>query len=190
MSAVHDQQRRAQPRGRGECCVHQVDQAPDRVDARLLDHQRVAPQRAQHRDVVRSLDMEALAGQCQTGHQPHTQPQRQPRHETPSSSGPTPPVRSGSPRRHRGSGCRSRRSSRRRRPPRPCSRRAGRAARPGTAARRMPQAAAASAASAARPGHSPRSGAAAKAALVVGVGGDAVSRPIRSPAFERRCCSR
>ncbi len=51
------------------------------VDARLLDHQRVAPQRPQHRDIVRGQDMEALAGQCQAGHQPDADPQRHPRRE-------------------------------------------------------------------------------------------------------------
>ena len=81
VGAVHHQQRHSQPRRRSERGIHQIDQTPDRSDARLLDHQRVAPQRPQHRDIVRGQDMEALAGQCQAGHQPDADPQRHPLRE-------------------------------------------------------------------------------------------------------------
>ena len=61
--------------------IHQVDEAIDRVDPGLVDHQRIMRQGPQHRDVVRWLDLEPAAGEGEPRHQPDAGPQCKGRQE-------------------------------------------------------------------------------------------------------------
>ncbi len=78
LAAVEDQRPFGKPWRGGLRPVHQPDQSVDGFHPRALDHPPVAAERAQHVDVVRRLDVEALGGQAKGRDGMGRRPQRRP----------------------------------------------------------------------------------------------------------------
>ena len=73
--AVEHERRHRHALGGDERLVHQIDEAVDAVDARVLDGQRVLRQRQQHLAVVRRPDAEAAAAGRRPRHDVGAEPQ-------------------------------------------------------------------------------------------------------------------